>query len=152
MAREDHPAPCALSKRDKVPGMTDRPVAPDARFFWAGAAEDRLLVQRCASCSTLRHPPAPMCGRCGSLEWNTLDASGRGRIYTWIRSLHPNRPDEEPRIVVLVELEEGVRIVSNLVDVPHDGPFDDLPVTVEFRDDRGARTPFFRLVDDGAQP
>jgi hypothetical protein len=52
--------------------------------------------------------------------------------------------------VILVELEEGVRLVSNLVDAPHDGPFDDLSVTVEFRDDRGARTPFFRLVDGGA--
>jgi uncharacterized OB-fold protein len=131
--------------------MTDRPVAPDASFFWAGAADDHLLIQRCAHCGVLRHPPAPMCGRCGSLAWDTVDASGRGRIYSWILSRHPNRPDEPTRVVILVELEEGVRLVSNLVDAPHDGPFDDLPVLVEFRDDRGARTPFFRLVDDGAR-
>ena len=136
--------------------MTDGPAevrhaAPDARFFWAGAADDRLLIQRCAQCGVLRHPPAPMCGRCGALEWDTVESSGRGRIYTWITSRHPNRPDEPPRVVILVELEEGVRLVSNLVDAPHDGPFDDLPVIVEFRDDRGARTPFFRLVDGGAR-
>jgi uncharacterized OB-fold protein len=146
MAGEDHAASGALSKRDKVLAMTDRPIAPDARFFWEGAADDRLLIQRCASCGVLRHPPAPMCGRCGSLEWDALDASGRGRIYTWIRSLHPNRPDDEPRIVILVELEEGVRIVSNLVDAPHDGPFDDLPVVVEFRDVDSVRTPLFRIA------
>ena len=61
-------------------------------------------------------------------------------------SLHPNRPDDAPRIVILVQLEEGTRLVSNLVDPPHGGPYDDLPVTVEFRDDRGARTPFFRVA------
>jgi uncharacterized OB-fold protein len=119
---------------------------PDDEFFWAAAAEDRLVIQRCADCCALRHPPAPMCGRCGSLEWDAQQSSGRGRIVTWISSLHPNRPDDAPRIVILVELEEGTRLVSNLVDPPHDGPYDDLPVAVVFRDDRGARTPFFAVV------
>jgi uncharacterized OB-fold protein len=89
-----------------------------------------------------------MCGHCGSLAWDTAEATGRGRIYSWISSLHPNRPDDEPRIVILVQLDEGVRLVSNLVDAPPDGPYDDLPVAVEFRDDRGAQTPFFRIVDE----
>ena len=48
--------------------------------------------------------------------------------------------------MILVQLEEGTRLVSNLVDVPHDGPYDDLPVVVEFRDDRGTNTPFFRVA------
>ena len=65
---------------------------------------------------------------------------------SWISSLHPNRPDDEPRIVILVQLEEGTRLVSNLVDPPHGGTYDDLPVVVEFRDDRGSRTPFFRVA------
>ena len=64
-------------------------------------------------------------------------SSGRGRIVSWISSLHPNRPDDEPRIVILVQLEEGTRLVSNLLDAG-DEPYDDLPVVVEFRDDRGA--------------
>src|SRR3954470_23168819 len=127
--------------------MTDaRPVAADDAFFWEAAAHGRLAVQRCAVCGALRHPPAPMCGDCGSLRWDVLDASGRGRIVSWISSLHPNRPDDQPRIVILVQLEEGTRLVSNLVDPPHAGPYDDLPVVVEFRDDRGARTPFFRVT------
>jgi len=123
-----------------------RRVAPDDAFFWAGAADGRLLIQRCADCATLRHPPAPMCGACGSLRWDTAESSGRGRIVTWITSVHPNRPDEAPRIVILVQLDEGTRLVSNLIDPPHDGPYDDLPVVVEFRDDRGARTPLFRVA------
>jgi uncharacterized OB-fold protein len=123
-----------------------RPVAPDDAFFWAAAADGRLVIQRCAACGTLRHPPAPMCGACGSLDWDTAESSGRGRIVSWITSLHPNRPDDEPRIVILVQLEEGTRLVSNLVDVTDDGPYDDLPVVVDFRADRGARTPFFRVA------
>jgi uncharacterized OB-fold protein len=127
---------------------TDEPrrSKPDDAFFWDAAADDRLVIQRCAACGTLRHPPAPMCGHCGSLEWDARESTGRGRIVTWISSLHPNRPDDPPRVVVLVELEEGTRLVSNLVDPPGDGPYDDLPVAVEFRDDRGARTPFFKVV------
>ncbi len=127
--------------------MSDtRTASPDDAFFWDGAAEDRLLIQRCVDCGVLRHPPAPMCGNCGSLDWETLEASGRGRIYSWMFSLHPNRPDDTARIVILVQLEEGVRVVSNLVDPPHEGPYDDLDVEVEFRDDRGTRTPFFRVA------
>ncbi|HEY3672071.1 MAG TPA: zinc ribbon domain-containing protein [Acidimicrobiia bacterium] len=122
-----------------------RRVAPDDAFFWDAAVEGRLVIQRCADCGTLRHPPAPMCGACGSLRWDTQDSSGRGRIVSWISSLHPNRPDDAPRIVVLVQLEEGTRLVSNLVDVTGDGPYDDLPVVVAFRDDRGALTPYFRV-------
>ncbi len=127
-------------------GPEVRRASQDDQFFWDAAAEGRLVIQRCADCGTLRHPPAPMCGTCGSLRWDTADSSGRGRIVSWISSLHPNRPDEQPRIVILVELEEGTRLVSNLVDVTDDGPYDDLPVIVDFRDDRGALTPFFRVA------
>jgi 3-oxo-4,17-pregnadiene-20-carboxyl-CoA hydratase alpha subunit len=127
--------------------MTDpRPVATDDAFFWEAAADGRLAVQRCAECGVLRHPPAPMCGNCGSLTWDVVDASGRGRIVSWISSLHPNRPDEEPRIVILVQLEEGTRLVSNLVDPPDAGPYDDLPVTVEFRAVDGSPMPVFRVA------
>src|SRR5438128_1885639 len=119
-----------------------RTAGPDDAFFWDAAGEGRLVIQRCGDCGRLRHPPAPMCGACGSLEWDTAEASGRGRVYSWMLSQHPNRPDDEPSIVVLVELVEGVRLVSNLVDPPHPGPYDDLPVVVEFRDDRGTPTPY----------
>jgi uncharacterized OB-fold protein len=125
-----------------------RRASRDDQFFWDAAAEGRLVIQGCADCGTLRHPPAPMCGACGSLRWDTAASSGRGRIVSWISSLHPNRPDDAPRIVILVQLEEGTRLVSNLVDAA-DEPYDDLPVVVEFRDDGGALTPFFRLVGAG---
>ena len=55
------------------------------------------LFQRCAACGVLRHPPAPMCGECHSLEWDTQESSGHGHVYTWIVSHHPTKPDAEPR-------------------------------------------------------
>ena len=58
---------------------TRRSAADDA-FFWDGAAEGKLLIQRCTDCGTLRHPPAPMCGNCGSLAWDAAESSGRGRV------------------------------------------------------------------------
>ena len=69
------------------------------------------------SCGVVRHPPAPLCGECHSTEWDTQESSGHGHVYTWIVSHHPTKPDAEPRIVVLVELDEGIRFVSNLLGV-----------------------------------
>lgn len=129
-----------------TPDGLARPVADDDAFFWAAAAEDRLVIQRCADCGALRHPPAPMCGACGSLRWDTRESTGRGRVVSWITSLHPNRTDDAPRIVLLVQLDEGTRLVSNLVDPPHAGPYDDLAVEVEFRDVDGVRTPLFKIA------
>jgi uncharacterized OB-fold protein len=122
-----------------------RRASVDDAFFWDGAAEGNLLIQRCTDCGTLRHPPAPMCGTCGSLSSDAAVSSGRGHVVSWITSLHPNRPDDDPRIVVLVQLEEGTRLVANLVEPPDAGPYDDRPVQVEFRDVDGTAMPCFRI-------
>lgn len=104
----------------------------DDHFFWAGAKEGRLLIQRCSSCGTLRHPPAPMCGACLSTDWDAQEASGRGTVYSWILSKHPTREDAEPRVVALIELEEGTRLVSNLVDIEPAAIENDMAVEVCF--------------------
>jgi len=98
--------------------MAVKPPIPDRddAFFWDGARQEKLLIQACGECGTLRHPPAPMCGRCGSLTTTTVESMGRGTVQSWIVSHHPTEPDEAPRVVVLVDLEEGTRLVSNLVD------------------------------------
>jgi hypothetical protein len=86
-----------------------------------------------------------MCPRCGSLEWDTQEASGRGTIHSWIVSHHPTEPDDAPRIVVLVELDEGVRIVSNL-DASVAEVENDMPVEVVFVEVDGVTLPQFRPV------
>jgi uncharacterized OB-fold protein len=105
----------------------------DTAFFWDALREHKLLIQRCAGCGALRHPPRPMCPRCRSLDWNTVESSGRGTVYSYVMPRYPQFPFMEyPYIVVLVELEEGTRLVSNLCDVPPEEIHVGMPVEVFF--------------------
>jgi uncharacterized protein len=89
----------------------------DTQFFWDAAAEGRLVIQRCTACGRLRHPPGPACPQCRSLDWDTLESSGRGTLYSYTVVYHPLAPGfDDPATVVVVELEEGVRVVSNLIE------------------------------------
>jgi uncharacterized OB-fold protein len=115
-------------------------------FFWTGVREGHLLLSRCATCSKLQHPPSPMCPNCGSVEWTTQEASGRGTVYSWIISRHPTEDDELPRIVALVELAENVRLVSNLQDVSPDDVHNDMEVELVFSEIDGVKLPQFRPV------
>lgn len=120
----------------------------DDAFFWEGVTNGKLLIQRCTACEVLRHPPAPMCARCGSVGWDTLESAGGGSILTWIVSRHPTEPDAEPRIVILVQLDEGTRLVSNLVDAEVADVDNDKRVQVVFVDHDGTVLPQFRLTGD----
>lgn len=124
-----------------VPAMSD-----DTRFFWDGAKRRELLIQRCTSCSTLRHPPGPGCASCGSLDWDTVQASGRGTLHTYAVAHHPQLPGfDYPLIVGLVDLEEGTRVLSNVVDISPDDIEIGMAVEVEFRDFENDLTlPVFR--------
>ena len=114
-------------------------------WFWAGVAEHRLLIQRCAACGTLRYPESPMCSACQSIEWDTQQAIGRGRVHTWIVAQHPSHPGDG-RIVALVDLEEGLRMVSNVVDFDPDEMDHDLPLELTFRTYGDVTLPQFTVV------
>ncbi|WP_189131470.1 bifunctional MaoC family dehydratase N-terminal/OB-fold nucleic acid binding domain-containing protein [Wenjunlia tyrosinilytica] len=106
----------------------------DNEGFWAGVAEHKLLVQRCRDCDTLRFPWLPGCNACGSMEWEAVEAAGTGVVYSFVVMHHPPFPAfDPPYAVALIELTEGVRIVSNVVGVPHDEVRIGMPVAVEFR-------------------
>jgi len=122
----------------------------DDEFFWNGVAEGRLLVRRCAQCQRLAHPPSPMCPWCGSLEWDVRELSGRGTLHSWIVSRHPSEPDDVARIVALVELDEGVRLVSNLVGIDAAEVENGMPVEVLFAEVDGVALPQFRPAGGGA--
>ncbi len=118
----------------------------DTEFFWQGATRGELLIQRCASCGELRHPPAPMCARCRSTEWDTVRSSGRGRVYSFVVHHHPPIPGFDPPFVVaLVELEEGTRLVTNIVDADPTDVAVGMPVEVTFLEVNGELSiPVFR--------
>jgi len=135
------------SSVDTSPAARTRPAMnDDTRFFWEGAARGELLVQRCSSCGTLRHPPRPMCAACRSLEWDTVRSDGRGEVYSFVIYHHPPLPGFElPYVVALVSLPEGVRILSNVVDVSPGEVKIGMPVDVSFLDlDDDTTLPVFR--------
>ena len=93
-------------------------VSPDTDFFWNGVRDHKLLIQRCAGCQALRQPSRPMCPACNSLGWDTIESTGRGAVYSYVMPQHPPMPlMEYPYIVALIELDEGVRLVSNLCEI-----------------------------------
>ena len=109
-------------------------VSRDTEFFWTGLREQKLLIQRCTGCGTLRHPPRPMCPKCRSLEWDAVESSGRGTVYCHVMPLEPRFPFfDYPYIVVLVQLDEGVRLVSNLCDISPADVTVGMPVEVFYR-------------------
>jgi 3-oxo-4,17-pregnadiene-20-carboxyl-CoA hydratase alpha subunit len=139
---------------DPTPRQSARRPRPatskDTEFFWEGAARGELLIQRCSSCATLRHPPRPACGVCRSFDWDTVRASGRGEVYSHVTMHHPVVPPfEAPYGVALIQLEEGVRIVSNVIGMPPEEVRIGMPVEVVFvKVDDELTLPLFRLREE----
>lgn len=133
-----------------------RPCADlDTEPFWKGCAAKRLLVPRCAACATPRWPPGPMCPACQSIDTEWIEARGRGRLYSWTVAIHPVMPilvDQVPYVIALVDLEEGVRVLSGLVDCPLDAIAADMPLVLSFQEQDGFHLPYFRPVPDSPEP
>ena len=127
-------------------GRRPRPAhTADTQFFWDGARAGKLLLQQCGSCRRLRHPPGPMCPACGALRWEAIEASGRGVVYSFTVIHHPQLPGfEYPLVVALIELAEGVRLISNIVGVHPEGITIGMPVQAEFDVDGDLTVPQFR--------
>lgn len=107
----------------------------DNAFWFEAAREHRLVIQRCASCGTLRHPPGPCCPQCRSFEWDTVQASGRARVHSFVVNHHPRHPAfDHPLIVAVVDLEEGTRLITNLVDLAPEQVEIDMPVALRWLD------------------
>ncbi|MEU9003348.1 OB-fold domain-containing protein [Streptomyces sp. NPDC048551] len=118
----------------------------DNQGFWDGVREHRLLIQRCAGCATLRFPWLPGCNACASPAWDTVEASGAGTVFSYVVMHHPPFPAfDPPYAVAVVELAEGVRLVTNITGVPYDKVRIGLPVQLEFlRVDDTLELPVFR--------
>ena len=144
----DKPAAPVAAKRP-LPGISD-----DTRFFWDGARAGKLLIQRCKGCGLLRHPPGPVCPGCHSFEWDTVEASGRGTVYSFVVMHYPEVPPfDHPNPIVLVELEEGTRLISQIVGIQPGEVRIGQAVQVEFNsfNDGELVLPQFRPVAAAAQ-
>ena len=118
--------------------MSDRPLPlpdPETAFFWEATARRKLEILRCQTCKTWIHYPKPSCWNCSSGDLKPEEVSGRGTIYSYTVT-HQDVPGyTAPFAVVIVELEEqkGLRMVSNVVDVPADDVRIGMPVEVTFQ-------------------
>jgi len=102
-----------------IPALT-----PDMKEFFEGARQGMLMVQKCEGCGTLRFPAYEICAKCLSNRASWVPLSGRGTIFSFNimhQLYHPGFASEVPYAVVVVELEEGPKFVSNLTGIkPHD--------------------------------
>ena len=129
-----------------------RAVDRDSQFFADGLARGVILIQRCSACGLLRHPPQPLCSRCRSFEWDTVQASGRGSIYTFAVHHAPPLPGfTVPFAILLVELEEGPRMIGDLIGESTDPALAiGAPVTAAIVADNGDDMLLVRWRLDGA--
>ena len=92
---------------------------PETQFFWEGAAKGQLLLQRCDECSKTYFPPRPFCPHCASRKVSVYEASGKGKLWSYVINHRP-RPDmgTEPHSIAVVMLDEGVKMMTNIVNCP----------------------------------
>jgi uncharacterized OB-fold protein len=125
----------------------------DSRPYWEGLDRGELRIQRCLNCATAVFYPRAICPHCHSdqLEWIT--ASGKGTIYTYTVAHQAFGPfaADVPFVVALVELDEGARMLSRIIDAPRERVTIGAAVSVTFLDvGEGLTLPYFRLIEHDA--
>ncbi len=107
----------------------------DSEIFWRGCSEHKLTIQRCKSCGKARFYPRIICPTCGSTDTEWFDASGDGSVFSYTivhRAPSPAFKGDVPYVLAIVELEEGVRMMTNIVGCDPATVKIDMPVRVQF--------------------
>jgi uncharacterized OB-fold protein len=101
--------------------MSQRPLpkpTPETAHFWEGARQGELRLQSCDDCGKRYFPPRPFCPGCGSRHVTVFAASGRATLYSYVINARPMPGFEPPYAIAVVELEEGPRMMTNIVECP----------------------------------
>jgi uncharacterized protein len=91
--------------------------------FWEGARKNQIRVQKCQTCGHSQHPPRPLCGECWSDDLQWIACGGKGSVFSYTVCHWPTIASfkgDAPYIIAIVELPEGVRLTTNIVDCPPD--------------------------------
>ena len=108
----------------------------DTVAFWDAAREGRLLIRHCLDCDVYSYYPRPFCPKCWSEEVEWYEASGRATLYTWSVIYANDQPpfrDRVPYVAAVVDLEEGPRMMTNVVDCPFEELRIGMPLRVTFQ-------------------
>jgi uncharacterized protein len=127
------------------------PVNPETREYWAATHEGRLLLRRCLDCSAVIWYPRTICPECSSLRTEWFEAAGRGRVYSYTLNHRGEGAYRGlgPFVLAYVELDEGPRMMTNIVGADPAELGVGLPVEVVFHDTgAGAALPRFQPVRD----
>ena len=120
---------------------------PETKHFWEGARAGELRLQRCRSCEKAYFPPRPFCPKCASGDTEVFRASGRATLYSYVIHHRPMPGFEPPYAIAVVTLEEGPRMMTNVVGVPQtpEALELDMPLEVGFQKlDDDIHLPVFR--------
>jgi hypothetical protein len=126
-----------------------KPVADwETRAYWEGAGRHEIVLQRCRRCKLVQHRPRAQCATCLASDVEHFVASGRGSVYSFTVTEQNQAPpfrEAVPYVLAYVELEEGPRLLTNLVGCAPDQVRIGLPVRAEFRAEAdGLAVPVFR--------
>jgi len=121
-------------------------VSGETRPYWEACARGELLVQRCRACGEYQFYPRGFCAHCWSLDVHWVRSTGRGTVYTFTVTYQNRTPGyQEPYVLALVELEEGVRMFTNIVECEPESVYIGMPVEVVFyQAEGGLAIPCFR--------
>ena len=125
------------------------PITPESAPYWNGAREGKLLLQRCLDCRALRFYPRTLCPGCWSDRAEWTEASGRGRVHSFTIIRRPPAPAftaRLPYVVALVDLDEGPRMMANIVGEDALGVQMEEPVTLTFEARGEVALPQFRRL------
>ena len=126
-------------------------ISADTKMFWEGCKEHKLEIQRCKKCGKLRWPAAFLCPDCLSSEAEMQEMSGGGTLYSYVtfqKAFHSSVQDKVPYTVGVVELEGGVRIISNIVDCEPEQLACNKKVKMKWMDCEEYTKPVFELVEE----
>ena len=129
---------------------------PETQHFWDGTRERELRLQRCDACGLVYFPPRPFCRSCASRSVSVFAASGRGKLYSYVISHRamPGTAFEPPFSIAIVELEEGPRMMTNIVDIEQTPEALQLDMALEVKFEpvsKDITLPLFRPAGAGAQ-
>ena len=115
----------------------------ESRPYWEALREHKLTMPRCEDCGHRWFPPSLLCPKCRSRKVGWKQVSGRGKVFSFVnfhRTYHKGFADERPYCVAVIELEEGPRMISNVIGIAPDKVACDMSVEVVFEDIAGTAT------------